>query len=110
MNVVIWARVSSREQKEGYSIDAQLRADHEKARREGLLALEDDLEEVEDEFMRKGIQLVVDGTDPDIIKSIDQQYPEQVRASEPDDQAAQHKPQIGAPIGSAVFRCHRFSR
>ena len=26
----------------------------EKARREGLLALEDDLEEVEDEFMRKG--------------------------------------------------------
>jgi chemotaxis protein MotA len=42
----------------------------EKARREGLLALEDDLEEVEDEFLRKGIQLVVDGTDPDIIKSI----------------------------------------
>lgn len=42
----------------------------EKARREGLLALEDDLEEVEDEFMRKGIQLVVDGTDPEIIKSV----------------------------------------
>lgn len=42
----------------------------EKARREGLLALEDDLEEVEDEFMRNGIQLVVDGTDPDIIKSV----------------------------------------
>ncbi len=42
----------------------------EKARREGLLALEDDLEEVEDEFLRKGIQLVVDGTDPEIIKNI----------------------------------------
>jgi chemotaxis protein MotA len=42
----------------------------EKARREGLLALEDDLEEVEDDFMRKGIQLVVDGTDPEIIKEI----------------------------------------
>ncbi len=42
----------------------------ERARREGLLALEDNLDEVEDEFMRKGIQLVVDGTDPDIIKSI----------------------------------------
>jgi chemotaxis protein MotA len=42
----------------------------EKARREGLLALEDDLEEVEDEFMRKGIQLVVDGTDPEIIKDV----------------------------------------
>lgn len=42
----------------------------EKARREGLLALEDDLEEVEEEFLRKGIQLVVDGTDPEVIKSI----------------------------------------
>ncbi len=42
----------------------------EKARREGLLALEDDLEEVEDEFLRKGIQLVVDGTDPEIIKNV----------------------------------------
>ena len=42
----------------------------EKARREGLLALEDDLEEVEDEFLKNGIQLVVDGTDPEIIKSI----------------------------------------
>lgn len=42
----------------------------EKARREGLLALEDDLEEVEEEFMRNGIQLVVDGTDPEIIKNI----------------------------------------
>jgi len=42
----------------------------ERARREGLLALEDDLEEVEDEFMRKGIQYVVDGTDPEIIKNL----------------------------------------
>jgi chemotaxis protein MotA len=42
----------------------------ERARREGLLALEDNLQEVEDEFMRKGIQLVVDGTDPELIKSV----------------------------------------
>lgn len=35
MNVVIWARVSSREQREGYSIDAQLRATREKARKQG---------------------------------------------------------------------------
>lgn len=42
----------------------------EKARREGLLALEDDLEDLEDEFLRKGIQLVVDGTDPEIIKNV----------------------------------------
>lgn len=51
-------------------IISDLVAFSERARREGLLALEDNLDEVEDEFMRKGIQLVVDGTDPDIIKGI----------------------------------------
>lgn len=51
-------------------IISQLVTFSEKARREGLLALEDDMEEVEDDFLRKGIQLVVDGTDPDIIKNI----------------------------------------
>jgi len=39
MNVVIWARVSSREQREGYSIDAQLRATRERAAREGWKVL-----------------------------------------------------------------------
>ncbi|HOD84857.1 MAG TPA: recombinase family protein, partial [Phycisphaerae bacterium] len=34
-NCVIWARVSSREQREGYSIDAQLRVNRERARKEG---------------------------------------------------------------------------
>lgn len=42
----------------------------ERARREGLLALEDNIEDLEDPFMKKGIQLVVDGTDPEIIKTI----------------------------------------
>jgi len=42
----------------------------EKARREGLLALEDDANEMEDEFLKKGIQLVVDGTDPELVRNI----------------------------------------
>lgn len=42
----------------------------EKARREGLLALEGDLEGVDDDFTRKGIQLVVDGKDSEIVKQI----------------------------------------
>ncbi|MDR1965646.1 MAG: motility protein A [Synergistaceae bacterium] len=42
----------------------------EKARREGLLALEEDAGQLDDEFMRKSIQLVVDGTDPELVKSI----------------------------------------
>lgn len=35
MNVIIWTRVSSREQREGYSIDAQVRACRERAERQG---------------------------------------------------------------------------
>ena len=35
MNTVIWARVSSREQSEGYSLDAQIRINRDKAEREG---------------------------------------------------------------------------
>ncbi|MCL2295246.1 MAG: motility protein A [Spirochaetes bacterium] len=42
----------------------------EQARREGLLALEDSLDELEDKFLEKGLRLVVDGTDPTLIKSI----------------------------------------
>jgi chemotaxis protein MotA len=42
----------------------------ERARRDGLLALEDDLSEIDDEFTKKGLQLVVDGTDSDLVRSI----------------------------------------
>ena len=49
---------------------SQLVGFSDRARKEGLLALEDNIDAIEDEFMRKGIQLVVDGTDPDIIKTV----------------------------------------
>ncbi|HWI06990.1 MAG TPA: motility protein A [Solirubrobacteraceae bacterium] len=42
----------------------------EKARRDGLLALDDELTTVHDEFMRRGLQLVVDGTDPDMVAEV----------------------------------------
>ncbi|MCL6450692.1 MAG: motility protein A [Acetobacteraceae bacterium] len=42
----------------------------EKARREGLLALEDEAAQLNDGFLRKGIQLVVDGTDPELVRNI----------------------------------------
>ena len=42
----------------------------EKARREGILALEDDIAELTDPFLKKGIQLVVDGTEPEKIKNV----------------------------------------
>jgi chemotaxis protein MotA len=42
----------------------------QKARREGLLALEDELEEIEEPFLRNGLQMVIDGFEPDSIRDI----------------------------------------
>lgn len=41
----------------------------EKARREGLLALQDDIPALEHPLLARGVQLIVDGTDPDLIQS-----------------------------------------
>src|SRR4051812_47277834 len=41
-----------------------------RARREGLLALDEEVAELDDEFTRKGLQLVVDGTDPELVREI----------------------------------------
>ncbi|MDE7367088.1 MAG: motility protein A [Lachnospiraceae bacterium] len=40
------------------------------ARKEGLLALEESANSLEDEFMKKGILLIVDGTDPELVRNI----------------------------------------
>jgi len=41
-----------------------------KARREGLLSLDDELEDIDFEFLKEGLRLVVDGTDSVIIADI----------------------------------------
>jgi len=40
------------------------------ARKEGLLSLEEAAGELDDEFMKKGILLIVDGTDPELVRGI----------------------------------------
>ncbi len=40
------------------------------ARKEGLLQLEEAANELDDQFMRKGVLLIVDGTDPDLVRAI----------------------------------------
>lgn len=40
------------------------------ARREGLLALEEAAYQLDDGFLQKGILLIVDGTDPELVRSI----------------------------------------
>src|SRR4051794_30581997 len=42
----------------------------ERARREGLLALDDEIGKIDDEFVKKGLQLVVDGTDADVVAEV----------------------------------------
>lgn len=40
------------------------------ARKEGLLALEEVAQNLDDEFMKKGILLIVDGTEPELVRGI----------------------------------------
>ena len=40
------------------------------ARKEGLLALEEAANNIEDAFLKKGLLLIVDGTEPELVKSI----------------------------------------
>lgn len=40
------------------------------ARKEGLLSLEEAASDIEDDFLKKGINLVVDGTDPELVRDI----------------------------------------
>jgi len=42
----------------------------DRARREGLLALETEAAQIEDHAIQKGVMLVVDGTDPELVREI----------------------------------------
>lgn len=42
----------------------------QKARRKGLLVLEDELPHIEDPFIKKGLQMVIDGFEPEAIRKI----------------------------------------
>ncbi|MCR4907785.1 MAG: motility protein A [Lachnospiraceae bacterium] len=57
------------------------------ARREGLLSLEEAASNIDDAFLKKGILLVVDGTDPELVRAI--------METEMDAIDARHKANIG---------------
>ncbi|GAB6888804.1 motility protein A [Desulfothermus okinawensis JCM 13304] len=42
----------------------------QKARKEGILSLEPILKEIDDDYLRKGLQLTVDGMEPEVIREI----------------------------------------
>ncbi len=41
-----------------------------RARRDGLLALEDDIEKIDDPFMKKGFQMAVDGSTTEVLRTV----------------------------------------
>jgi len=67
----------------------------DKARREGLLALEDDSKKITDKFLKKGIMMVVDGIDPEQVSAILETTVEQMRA--------RHKHGIGFFTAAGAF-------
>ncbi len=42
----------------------------EEARRDGLLALEKHIKEIDDDFIKDGLQLAIDGTEPELLREI----------------------------------------
>jgi len=52
----------------------------DKARREGLLALEEDSKKIKDKFLQKGIMMIVDGVEPEQVTAILETTVEQMRA------------------------------
>jgi chemotaxis protein MotA len=82
----------------------------ERARREGLLALESEIKSVDDAFLRDGLQSAVDGADPDELREILYGKIDAKRAA--DKQAAKfftdmggHAPTIGI-IGTVIGLIH----
>src|SRR3954451_9671681 len=82
----------------------------ESARRDGLLALDEQLASIEDPFTRKGLQLVVDGTDPDLVADIlegenDAMRKRHAAAAQPFDKAGGFAPTMGI-IGTVFGLVH----
>ena len=82
----------------------------ESARRDGLLALDEVTAAIEDPFTRKGLQLVVDGTDPDLVADIldsenDAMRKRHAAAVQPFEKAGGYAPTMGI-IGTVFGLVH----
>lgn len=58
------------QEEDPYEIIVQINTLANIARKEGLLALEEASEEINEEFLKKGTMLIVDGTDPELVKNL----------------------------------------
>ena len=69
VKVIMKAIKGQKLQETGELID-QIVSFAEQARREGLLALEEQARSIEDAFFRRGLQLAIDGADPDTVREV----------------------------------------
>ncbi|MDR2391208.1 MAG: MotA/TolQ/ExbB proton channel family protein [Planctomycetota bacterium] len=74
----------------------------EVARRDGILALENVLEQIPDPFMRQGLQLAVDGTDPELIQDIMETDLDNIEARHADAKSAWDMFRGGGPTWGAL--------
>ncbi len=82
----------------------------EAARRDGLLALDEVTNTIEDPYTKKGLQLVVDGTDPDLVADILESENDAMRkrhaaAMQPFEKAGGYAPTMGI-IGTVFGLIH----
>lgn len=80
------------------------------SRKQGLLALEGKLKDIHDPFFRKGVQLIVDGTDPKAVHEIleiDVEFQEEegIKAAKVWESAGGYSPTIGI-IGAVLGLIH----
>lgn len=83
------------------------------ARKEGLLSLEDKIEESKDPFYKKGLQLIIDGTEPGVVRSIlevdiDNSEEQGINSAKVFEAAGSYSPTIGI-IGAVLGLIHVMS-
>ena len=74
----------------------------EVARRDGILALENVLDQIPDPFLRQGLQLAVDGTDPELIQDIMETEMDNIEARHNDAKSAWDLFRGGGPTWGAL--------
>jgi chemotaxis protein MotA len=85
----------------------------EQARRDGLLALDEQLAGIEDPYTKKGLQLVVDGTDPELVADVLEAENDAMRkrhqaCAQPFEKAGGYAPTMGI-IGTVFGLVHVLS-
>lgn len=92
--------------KEGQAVIAQLIGFANKARRQGIVSLDEEIKNIHDPFLKKALMLAVDGTEPELLRKmmeleLDNQSEEEERVPHVFESAGGFSPTIGI-IGAVM--------